>query len=79
MGYTMADYQAYIEYCKSLEPSNNPEDMGLDEIDNRIETLENFKGTIDEQLDKLQTIRTKRMQNVKMLIKMPKKQDKIAC
>ncbi len=79
MGYTMADYQAYLEYCKSLESSVNPEEMELDEIDNRIETLENFKGVIDEKLEELQTKRSKRLKSVKMLRKIPNKSDKIAC
>ena len=79
MGYSMADYQAYLEYCKSLEASVNPEEMELDEIDNRIETLENFKGIIDEKIEDLQSKRTKRLESVKMLRKLPPKQDKIAC
>ena len=78
MGYTMEDYNAYLEYCKSISQPEEVE-MDLDQINNKIETLESFKGLIDQRIEELQQQRTYRLNNVKMLRKIPRKQDKIAC
>ena len=53
--------------------------MDLDEIDDRIKILEDFIAIIQDRIESLQQLRTKRMKNVKMLIKRPIKNDKIAC
>jgi hypothetical protein len=78
MGYTIEDYNAYIDYCKSIGQAENNE-MDIDQIDSNIETLENVRGLIDQKIEELQQQRTYRLKNVKMLRKLPKKQDKIAC
>ena len=78
MGYTIEDYNAYIDYCKSIGQLEEGE-MDLDQIDSNIETLENVRGLIDQKIEELQQQRTYRLKNVKMLRKLPKKQDKIAC
>ena len=75
--YNVEDFQAYIDYCNNMDIKQ--EDMDLDEIDSSIEKLEEAKGKIDKKIIELQEKRVLRLGNVKMLIKAPQNQDKIAC
>ena len=75
-------------YMNLLESAKQPDEksqaqadnnMDLDEIDDRITILEDFDAIIQDRIESLKQLRTKRMKNVKMLRKIPLKNDKIAC
>ena len=71
------DIKAYMDYCDTLNTTDP--NMDLDEINDSIEKLEDFKGKIDTKLVELQQTRALRLKNVKMLRKVPKKLEQIAC
>ena len=79
------DISAYMDMLESTKNANEVEqakvneDMDLDEINDRITILEDFSAIIADRIESLQQQRIKRLANVKMLRKIPLKNNKIAC
>ncbi len=82
---TVSDISAYMDLLDQKNIDNKEDkksfnkDMDLDEINDRIAILEDFKAVIEDRIVNLEDIRAKRLISVKMLRKVPKKEDKIAC
>ena len=79
------DISAYMNLLESakqeaeMKKVQTGEDMDLDEIDDRIKILEDFNAIIEDRIESLKQQRKKRLDNVKMLRKIPLKNNKIAC
>ena len=79
------DISAYMNLLESakqeaeMKKVQTGEDMDLDEIDDRIKILEDFNAIIQDRIESLKQQRKKRLDNVKMLRKIPLKNNKIAC
>jgi len=71
----------YEDLGYSLDEISSVEqqDLDMDNLDNRIETLETMRSLIDMKLEELQQQRVKRKTNVKRLVKTYKPNDRIAC
>lgn len=79
------DISAYMNLLESakqeaeMKKVQTGEDMDLDEIDDRITILEDFNAIIEDRIESLKQQRKKRLDNVKMLRRIPLKNNKIAC
>ena len=79
------DISAYMNLLESakqeaeMKKVQTGEDMDLDEIDDRIKILEDFNAIIEDRIESLKQQRKKRLDNVKMLRRIPLKNNKIAC
>ena len=79
------DISAYMNLLDSARQPNEIEqaqadnNMDLEEIDDRIKILEDFDAIIQDRVESLRQLRTKRLKNVKMLRKVPFKDNRIAC
>lgn len=78
--YNIEDLADYLKLYEGISPNKvESQSMDLDQINDNIAYLEDFKGKVDAKIEELVNLRSLRLQNVKMLRKIPKKQDKIAC
>lgn len=78
--YNIEDLTDYLKLYEGISPNKvESQSMDLDQINDNIAYLEDFKGKVEAKIEELVNLRSLRLQNVKMLRKIPKKQDKIAC
>lgn len=78
--YNIEDLADYLKLYEGISPDKvESQSMELDQINDNIAYLEDFKGKVEAKIEELVNLRSLRLQNVKMLRKIPKKQDKIAC
>lgn len=78
--YNIEDLADYLKLYEGISPNKvESQSMDLDQINDNIAYLEDFKGKVEAKIEELVNLRSLRLQNVKMLRKIPKKQDKIAC
>lgn len=78
--YNIEDLADYLKLYEGISPDKvESQSMDLDQINDNIAYLEDFKGKVEAKIEELVNLRSLRLQNVKMLRKIPKKQDKIAC
>ena len=78
--YNIEDLADYLKLYEGISPNKvESQSMDLDQINDNIAYLEDFKGKVEAKIEELVNLRSLRLHNVKMLRKIPKKQDKIAC
>lgn len=78
--YNIEDLADYLKLYEGISPDKvESQSMELDQINDNIAYLEDFKGKVEAKIEELVNLSSLRLQNVKMLRKIPKKQDKIAC
>ena len=78
--YNIEDLADYLKLYEGISPNKvESQSMDLDQINDNIAYLEDFKGKVEAKIEELVNLRSLRLQNVKMLRKIPKKQDKISC